>query len=116
MVKLIREVVLERRQQKRSELPFEPVDTSKRSVFQQVQEKTLGQVLGVFRGVPASAGGHVEGVPINAAQLSKGGLPPWRLALHGAHDDRPARGVKACRAFHRQTKLAFHKNLRVSAT
>jgi hypothetical protein len=51
-VKLIREVVLERRQQKRSELPFEPVDTSKRSVFQQVQEKTLGQVLGVFREYP----------------------------------------------------------------
>src|ERR1700756_961750 len=112
MVKLIREVVLERRQQKRSELPFEPVDTSKRSVFQQVQEKTLGQVLGVFRGVPASASEHVEWIPINATQLSKGGLPLWRLALHSAHDDRPTRCVKACRALRWQTKVAFHEKLR----
>jgi hypothetical protein len=70
MVNLIREVVLERSQQKRPELAFEPVDAGERSVFQQVQEKTLGQVLGVFRRVPAVAGEHIEWIPISATQLS----------------------------------------------
>jgi hypothetical protein len=62
-------VVLERGEQKRAELPFELVDTGERPVFQQVQEKALGQVLGVIRGVPAAASEHVEWIPIITAQL-----------------------------------------------
>jgi hypothetical protein len=93
-------VVLERGQQKRTELPFKPVDPSKRSVFQQVQEKTLSQVLGVIRGVPAAAGENVEWIPISAAQLSERRLTPWRLTLRCHHNDCPARGVKAFRALH----------------
>ena len=55
-ISLVGEMILERGQQKRPELAFEPGDTGERSVFQQVQEKTLGQVLGLFRAVLAAAG------------------------------------------------------------
>ena len=48
----IREVVLERGQQERPKFAFEPVNAGKRPAFQQVQEKTLGQILGVIRGMP----------------------------------------------------------------
>ena len=91
----------------------EAVDTRERPLFQQVQEKALGQVLGVIRGIPAAASEHVEWIPIVAAQLPQRGLPPWRLALRRLHDDRPARGVKARRALRWRTLVAFHKYFRV---
>ena len=65
----IREVVLERGEQERPEFTFEPVNARKRPVFQQVQEKTLGQVLGVVRRMPAAPSENVEWIPIEPAQL-----------------------------------------------
>src|ERR1700740_246871 len=108
-------MILKRGQQKRPEFAFNPVDTSQRPAFQQLQEKALGQVLCVFWGVPAAAGENIEWIPIIAAQLSQSGLPPWRLTLRCPHNDRPARGVKVCCALRWRTKVAFHKKLRVSA-
>jgi hypothetical protein len=89
---------MERGEQERVEFAFEPVNTGKRPVFQQVQEKTLGQVLGVIRRMPAAPSENVDRIPIEPAQLGQSGLPPLRLTLCGPHDDRPARGVKARRA------------------
>jgi hypothetical protein len=65
----IREVVLERGQQERPEFAFEPVNAGKRPVFQQVQEKTLGQILGVIWGMPAAPSENVERIPIEPAQF-----------------------------------------------
>ena len=48
-VNLIREVVLERGEQEGPELTFKPVNSRKCPVFHHVQEKTLGQVLGIVR-------------------------------------------------------------------
>ncbi len=72
----IREVVLERGEQERAEFPFEPINAPQRPVFQQVQEKTLGQILGVIRRMPAPPGENVERIPIEPAQLSQSRLPP----------------------------------------
>jgi hypothetical protein len=69
-VKLIGEVVLERGEQERPELPLESVHTRKRALLQQMEEKPLSQILGIVRGVPAPASKHVERIPIGAAQLS----------------------------------------------
>src|SRR4029077_14959968 len=66
----VRKVVLERGEQKRSEFSFEPVDVGECPLLQQVQEKTLGQVLGVIRRVPAASSEHVEWIPVIAAQIS----------------------------------------------
>jgi hypothetical protein len=107
-INLVREMVLEGCEQKRAELSFEPVDTRKRPLFQQMEEKALGQVLGIIRGMPAAASEHIERIPISATQLTQGELSPWRLALRRVHDDRPARGVKARRTLRRWTMLAFH--------
>ena len=85
-------------------------------MFQQVQEKTLGQVLGVIRRMPAAPSENVERVPIEPAQLGQSGLPPLRLTLCRAHDDRPARGVKARRALHWRTIVAFHEEVGLSST
>ena len=68
-VELIREVVLQRGEQERPELPFESVNARKRPVFQQVQEKTLYQVLGIVRRMPAEPSEDVERIPIKPAQL-----------------------------------------------
>ena len=65
----IREVVLERGEQERPEFAFEPVNAGKRPVFEQVQEKTLGQVLSVIRRMPAAPSENVERIPIEPAQL-----------------------------------------------
>jgi hypothetical protein len=104
-------MVLERSEQERPEFAFESINARKRPMFQQVQEEALGQVLGIFRRVPAAAGEHVEGVPIVAAQLGQSGLPSLRLVLRRPHDDCPARGVKARRAICWQTVVAFHGEL-----
>jgi hypothetical protein len=68
-VELIREEVLQRGEQERSEIPFEPVNTRKRPVFQQVQEETFYQVLGIVRRTPAEPSEDVERIPIKPAQL-----------------------------------------------
>ena len=68
-VELIREEVLQRGEQERPELPFEPVNARKRPVFQQVQEKTLYQVLGIDRRMPVEPSEDVERIPIKPAQL-----------------------------------------------
>jgi hypothetical protein len=65
----IQEVVLERGEQERPEFPFEPVNAGKRPALQQVQEKPLREVLGVFRRMPAAPGENVEWIPIQPAQL-----------------------------------------------
>jgi hypothetical protein len=62
-------VVLERGEQERPEFTFEPVKAGKRPVFQQVQEKTLGQVLSVIRRMPAAPSENIEWIPIEPAQL-----------------------------------------------
>jgi hypothetical protein len=49
------------------EFPFELVNAGKRPVFQQVQEKTLGQVLGVVWRISASPSEKVEWIPIELA-------------------------------------------------
>jgi hypothetical protein len=51
------------------ELPFEAVNARKRPVFQQVHKKTLCQVLGVVRRMPAEPSEDVERIPIKPAQL-----------------------------------------------
>ena len=112
----IRDVVLERGEQERAEFTFEPVNAAKRPVFQQVQEKTLRQVLGVIRRMPAAPSENVEWIPIEPAQLGQSGLPSLRLTLRRPHDDRPARGVKARRALRRRTMVAFHEELGLSPT
>ena len=65
----IREVVLERGEQERPEFTFEPVNARKRPVFDHVQEKALGQVLGVIRRMSAAPSENVERIPIEPAQL-----------------------------------------------
>ena len=65
----IRKVVLERGEQERAEFTFEPVDAGKRPMFDHVQEKTLGQVLGVIRRMPAASSENVERIPIEPARL-----------------------------------------------
>ena len=52
-VEFIREIALQRSEQERPELPFEPVNARKRPMLQQVQEKTLYQVLGARRRNPS---------------------------------------------------------------
>jgi hypothetical protein len=74
-----------------------------------VQEKALGQVLGLIRRMPAPPSKNVERIPIEPAQLSQSSRRSLRLALGCAHDDRPARGVKARRALHWRTMVAFHE-------
>ena len=64
----IGEVVLERGEQERPEFPLSR-STPSRPAFQQVQEKPLGEVLGVFRRMPAAPGENVEWIPIEPAQL-----------------------------------------------
>ena len=110
-VERIREVVLEGGEQERPEFTFEPVNAAKCPVFQQVQEKTLSQVLGVIRRMSAAPSENVEWIPIEPAQLGQSGLPSLRLTLRRPHDDRPARGVKARRAFHWRTMVAFHEEV-----
>ena len=105
----MREVVLERGEQERPESAFEPVNSPKRPVFQKVQEKTLGQILGVFRRISAAPSENVEWIPIEPAQLGQSGLPPLRVTLRRSHDDCPARGVKARRALRGRTMVAFHE-------
>jgi hypothetical protein len=51
--------ILKRSQQERAKAPLGLVDGSQCPAFDQMLEKTLHQVLGVFRAVPAMAG---EGV------------------------------------------------------
>jgi hypothetical protein len=55
----IREVVLERGEQKRQELAFQALNTHKRPVFQQLQKKTLGQVLCDMWRMPPAPSEHV---------------------------------------------------------
>jgi len=69
MVASIREVILERGEQERPEFTFEPVNAGKRPVLHHVQEKTLGQVLGIVRRMPAASSENVERIPIEPAQL-----------------------------------------------
>jgi hypothetical protein len=85
-------------------------------MFQEVEEKTLGQVLSIFGKVSATPSEHVERVPIIPAQLGQSGLPPLRLVLRRLDDDRPARGVKVRRAICWRTVGASHGELRVSST
>jgi hypothetical protein len=98
------------------EIAFEPVNARKRPLFHHVQEKALGQVLGIIRRMPAALRKNVERIPIEPAQLAQSGLPTLRRTLRRPHDDRPARGVKARRALRRRTMVAFHKEFRVSPT
>ena len=69
MVARIREVVLERGEQERPEFTFEPVNAGKRPMFDHVQEKTLGQILGVIRRMAAAPSEDVERIPIEPAQF-----------------------------------------------
>ena len=85
-------------------------------MFHHVQEKTLSQVLGVIRRIPAAPSEYVERIPIEPAQLGQSGLPTLRLTLRRPHDDRPARGVKARRALHWRTIFAFHEEVGLLST
>jgi hypothetical protein len=76
-----------------------------------VQEKTLSQILGIIRRMTAPPGENVERIPIEPAQLSQSSLRSLRLTLRCAHDDRPARGMKARRALHGRTMVAFHEEV-----
>lgn len=93
------------------ELAFERVDASKRLVSRQMQEKALGQALGVLQRIPTSSAECVKRIPIEPAQLNQSGLPYLRLTLRRPHDDRPACGVKARRALHWRTMVGFHEEV-----
>ena len=69
MIGRVRDVVLERGEQERPEFTFEPVNARERPVFQQVQEKTLGQVLGVVPRMSATPSEYVEWIPVKPAQF-----------------------------------------------
>jgi hypothetical protein len=101
-------VILKRGEQKTTELTLEPVDMGKGAVLQQVEEKTLGEVLGVFGRISTTSGKDVERIPIESAQFGQSRLPPFRLAFRRPHDDRPARSMKARRTLRWRTMVAFH--------
>ena len=104
----VRDVILERGEEKRPEFTFDPIDTGKCMVPEEVQKKTLRQILSVFRRMAAAPSENVERIPIKLAQLGQSGLCALCLTLRCSHDDRPTRRVKACRALDARTMVAFH--------
>jgi hypothetical protein len=98
-----------------SEFAVEWVEAPKHPVFR-VQKNALGQVLGIRRRIAASSGEYGKRICIELAQLRQSRLPASRLTLRRPHDDRPAGGVKARRALHWRTMVAFHKKVSLLPT
>jgi hypothetical protein len=93
-----------------SEFAVERVEAPKHLVFQ-VQKSALGQVLSLLQRIAASSGEYGKRICIELAQLRQNGLPASLLTLRRPRDDRPAGGVKARRALHWRTMVAFHKKV-----
>src|SRR5207249_3357048 len=68
LVALVREEVLQRRQQERAEFPALPMRAAQRVFLQQVKQKRLRQILRVVRRFPLTAKKGVERKPVGAAQ------------------------------------------------
>jgi hypothetical protein len=62
-------VVLERGEQERPEFTFKPVNACKRPVFHHVQKKTLCQILGIIRRMPAPSSKNVDRIAMEPTQL-----------------------------------------------
>jgi hypothetical protein len=64
-----RKEVIEQSKQERSKFPFSNVDLCQCFMLDQVQKKTLGQILGVLWPVSAPADMRIEWVPIDLAEF-----------------------------------------------
>jgi len=112
-VGLYGKVILERRKLERTEFTLEPVNACKRLVFHQMKKKTLGQVLGILRRMPAAPSEGVEWIPIVPAQLGQSRGASLFLALRRRQDDRPMSSVKTPPLRCRRTIFPFHNELPV---
>jgi hypothetical protein len=66
---VVREEVLERREQERAELAFRRIDPRQEVPAQEVRQELLGEVLGVLTGDPPAAKEGMEGRPVNGEEL-----------------------------------------------
>src|ERR1700761_8500692 len=64
-------------------------------ILEQMQKKTLGEVLRVGRLVPATTSECIERIPVEPAQLAQRRLAPWQLTRGSDKNSAPARRVKA---------------------
>lgn len=90
----VREEMLERREQERTEFPQLPVRPQVDFVLDQIGKKSLGQVLGVVDGVTAAADIGVERRPVSLAKLRQGGARRLGVCLRSSRgrDHAPVRG------------------------
>ena len=80
------------------------------AVFKEVQEKALGEILGVMWSRPATACESVQGVPIKAAKFSQSSLTSWHPTFRGNKNRAPARGAKARWIIRHRQMLRIHLN------
>jgi len=66
-IRFICKVVLQRRQQKGTKLALRSINRTQRPILDQVEKKTLNQILRIFGRIPPVAYKSVERVPVKSA-------------------------------------------------
>src|SRR5208282_2576237 len=94
-VRLRRKVVLQRSEQKRSELSLERIRARQRLVLKQMQEKALGQIPCLFRSVTPAADICVQGIPVDSVEFTERRPETGRLALGREQHQAPPSRTKS---------------------
>jgi len=95
---LVGQEMIERREQKRSQLAALPVGQVKDVVVQQVREERLSKVLGVAGVLPTPADLGIQRIPVDLAECPQRRLCGRCLIVAGRRDQAPVRRRETCRA------------------
>ncbi|HKQ40601.1 MAG TPA: hypothetical protein VJ063_21200 [Verrucomicrobiae bacterium] len=93
-VSFIRDKVVEGRQEERTELTFFASRFLNRTTFEQLGEKSLGQILSVMFAMSAAAQIGVKGVPVNPAKLVQSQCRVWKIKVTRGQNHAPMGGGK----------------------